>query len=77
MKLSMNREPHISSGAGSKDQPVAGSAADATARTSLRSIILVLAAQAARDDFRRAADTANCAVVDTSPLTNAGLSGNG
>ena len=73
----MSREPHISSGAGSKDQPVAGSAADATARTSLRSIIRVLAAQAARDDFRRVISSGDRTVVDTSPLTSAGLSGNG
>ncbi|BAJ81365.1 hypothetical protein ACMV_20180 [Acidiphilium multivorum AIU301] len=73
----MSREPHISSGAGSKDQPVAGSAADATARTSLRSIIRVLAAQAARDDFRRVVSSGDRTVVDTSPLTSADLSGNG
>lgn len=73
----MSREPNILSGAGSQDRQATGSAADATASTSLRSIIRVLAAQAARDDFRRAVGAADSTVTETSPITGPGVPGNG
>lgn len=72
----MNREPEILSRTEHREQASTGTTSDAPAPASLRSIIRVLATQAARDAFRRAVGAGDSTVTEASPRTSTELSGN-